>query len=319
VTRSWMKIVCIFLAALCGAAVPGRAQSSPVRSAGAQATQVDQLLQPLQPLRIGNGDLLDITVFDTPELIRKVRVSNDGNILLPLIGVVHVAGMTADQAVMAIRDKLIAGKYVKDPEVSVLISEYATQGVSVLGEVKKPGIYPATGTHRLEDYLSMAEGLTDSAGARVSITHRNAPDSPQIVAISSRLDANPGGNPVIQSGDTIFVPKAGEIFVVGDVVRQGGFLMDHDEHLTIIQAIALAQGAGRAAALDRARILRKTSAGWMEIPVQVKKILDLKAKDVALQDNDILYIPISGVRSSLNRGMDAILQSAVGVASFRTF
>jgi len=302
-----MKIACIVLAVLCGAACYVRAQNGP------ETTKVDQ------PLRIGSGDMLDITVFDTPELNNKVRVSNDGNILLPLLGVLHVAGMTADQAVTAIRARLIAGKYVKDPQVTLLISEYATQGVSVLGEVKKAGIYPAMGTHRLADYLSMAEGLTQYAGVRVSITHRDAPDAPRLIPISNLSNPRPGGNPVIQSGDTIFVPKAGEIFVVGEVVKPGGFLMDHDEQVTIIQALSLAQGANREAALNRSRILRKTSTGRIEIPVDVKKILAMKAPDAPLQDDDILFVPLSGVKSSLNRGTDVVLQMAIGAATFRTF
>jgi polysaccharide export outer membrane protein len=311
VTRSWMKLLCILLAALCSGAWPVHAQNAP--GAEAQLTRADL------PLKIGSGDMLDISVFETPELSTKVRVSNDGNVLLPLIGVLHLGGMTVDQAVTEIRAKLTTGKYVNDPQVTVLISEYATQGVSVLGEVKKPGIYPATGTHRLDDYLSMAEGLTQYAGARASITHRNAPDAPEIASISNTLNPKPGGNPVIQSGDTIFVPKAGEIFVVGDVVKPGGFLMDHDEQVTIIQALALAQGASQAAALERSRILRKTSTGREEIRVNLKKILAMKEQDVPLRDNDILFIPLSGVKSSLDKGTTAILQMAVGVTSFRTF
>jgi polysaccharide biosynthesis/export protein len=306
-TSFWMKIACIVLAVFCCTALPVRGQNGP------EITKVDQAL------KIGSGDMLDISVFDTPEFNSKVRVGNDGNILLPLIGVLHVVGMTTDQAVAVIRARLIAGKYVKDPEVTLLISEYATQGVSVLGEVKKPGIYPAMGTHRLADYLSMAEGLTQYAGARAYITHRDAPNAPQLISISGRSNPRPEGNPVIQSGDTILVPKAGQIFVVGDVVKPGGFLMDHDEQVTIVQALALAQGAGQAAALNRSRILRKTSTGRIEIPVDVKKILAMKAPDAPLQDDDILFIPLSGVKSSLNRGTDAVLQMAVGAATFRTF
>lgn len=309
VKRPSQLILCL-LAIICGLLCSPQSRAL----SGGQAQPVID-----QSLKIGAGDMLDVSVFDTPELSTKVRVGNDGNVLLPLIGILHVAGMTADEAVTAIRTKLITGKYVKNPQVTVLISEYATQGVSVLGEVKKPGIYPSTGIHRLEDYLAMAEGLTQYAGSRVSITHRNTPDAPETFAISSTLDPKPGGNPMIQSGDTIVVPKAGEVYVVGDVNKPGAFLMDHDEHVTIIQALGLAQGVGRAAALDRSRILRKTSTGHTEIPVNLKKILAMKDQDIPLQDDDILFIPVSGVKSSLDRGTDAILQSAVGVASFRTF
>lgn len=268
---------------------------------------------------INNGDMLDIAVFESPDLSTKVRVGDDGDVLLPIAGTVHVQGLSVAEASAAIRARLMERRFVKDPKVTVSITEYATRGVSVLGEVKKPGIYVAMGAHRLNDYISLAEGLTQQAGTKVSITHRTAPDQTTTVQISSSGKPTPGSNPLIESGDTVIVPKAGQVYVVGDVVRPGEYLMDHDEQLTIVQALALAQGPNRTALLKHSIIVRKTDMGRTEIPVDVQKVLTMKSKDLALMDNDILFIPVSGAKRAVNRTLEAIVQTAVGTASFRTF
>jgi polysaccharide export outer membrane protein len=291
----------------------GCAQSS------AQSDTSKSTVDPEQSNVISNGDMLDIAVFESPDLSTKVRVGEDGEVLLPITGTVHLQGLSVADASVVIRTRLMERRFVKDPKVTVSITEYATRGVSVLGEVKKAGIYMAMGSHRLNDYISLAEGLTQQAGTRVSITHRTAPDQTTIVRISSTGKPTPGSNPLIQSGDTIIVPKAGQVYVVGDVVRPGEYLMDHDEQLTIVQALALAQGANRTALLKHSVILRKTDTGRTEIPVNVAKVLTMKSKDLTLVDNDILFIPVSRAKAAVNRSVEAIVQTAIGAASYRAF
>ena len=121
---------------------------------------------------IGAGDLLEMNVFQTPELSGKLRVSNSGDVLIPLVGPLHVVGLTAEQTQNLIRQKLIDGDFIKNPQVTVFIAEYATQGVSVIGEVRKPGVFPSFGAHSLLDYLSLAEGLTPASGVRPSASER---------------------------------------------------------------------------------------------------------------------------------------------------
>lgn len=285
----------------------------------AQSNSSSTPAAPPGPTVISDGDMLDVAVFESPDLSTKVRVSEDGDADLPLVGKVHLQGLSLTDASTTIRTRLIQRRFVKDPKVTVSISEYATRGVSVLGEVKKPGIYTAMGSHRLNDYISLSEGLTQQAGTRVSITHRNAPDQPTTVRISSSGKPTPGSNPLIESGDTIVVPKAGQVYVVGDVVRPGEYLMDHDEQLTIVQALALAQGANRTALLKHSMIIRKTDTGRTEIPVDLDKVLTMKSKDITLADNDILFIPVSKTKRAVNRSLEAIVQTAVGAASYRTF
>jgi polysaccharide export outer membrane protein len=265
---------------------------------------------------IGAGDLVEMSVFDTPELSGKLRVSNSGDIILPLVGQIHVAGLTANDAEALIRQKFIDGGFVRDPQVTVFIAEYATQGVSVLGEVRTPGIYPALGAHNLVEYISIAGGLTPLAGTAVTITRFGHPDESQQVNISSSAAPKPLNNPEIFPGDSIFVEKTGLIYVIGDVVRPGGFPMDHNDHLTILQAIALAQGTTYSAKKGSTVIIRSAPNGRETIPVDLKKILASKAADEPLQDNDILFVPNSSARTAL-KNTEAILPIAASATIYR--
>jgi polysaccharide biosynthesis/export protein len=265
---------------------------------------------------IGAGDLIEMSVFDTPELSGKLRVSNTGDISLPLVGSLHVAGLKADDVQSLIRRKFIDGGFLKDPQVTVFVAEYATQGVSVLGEVKSPGIYPAFGSHHLLDYISVAGGLTSLAGTTITITRVGHPDAPENVKISASAASRPPNNPEILPGDSIFVERTGLIYVIGEVARPGGFPLNHDQHLTILQAIALAQGTSYTAAKGSAKIIRTTPQGRQEIPVNLKNILTAKAPDESLQDNDILFVPSSATKATL-KNMETILPVAASATIYR--
>lgn len=265
---------------------------------------------------IGNGDLVEMSVFDTPELSGKLRVSNTGEVILPLIGKLHIAGMKAEDAASLIRQKFIDGAYLKDPQVTVFIAEYATQNVSVLGEVKNPGIYPAFGAHRLLDYISAAQGLTPLAGTHITITHAVNPSTPEQVKVTAGATPKPENNPEIVSGDTIYVERTGVIFVVGDVMRPGGYPMDHDGQLSILQAVALAQGTNGTAAKGSVKLIRTTIHGRQEIPVDLKKILSSKETDLALQDNDILFVPSSAAKNAL-KDVELALPAAASATVYR--
>jgi polysaccharide biosynthesis/export protein len=265
---------------------------------------------------IGAGDLVEMSVFDTPELSGKLRVSNTGDILLPLVGSLHVQGLKAEEAQNLIRQKLISGGFVKDPQVTIFIAEYATEGVSVVGEVKNPGIYPAFGSHHLLDYISLAQGLTPLAGTRITITHAGKSNEPQHVKMTAGATPKPENNPEILPGDTIYVERTGIVYVIGDVARPGSFPMDHDEQLTILQAVALAQGTNPTAAKGSLRLIRTTTQGRQEIPVNLKKILSSKDTDLAMQDNDILFVPSSTAKTAL-KDMEGVVPAATAATIYR--
>jgi polysaccharide export outer membrane protein len=263
---------------------------------------------------IGPGDLLEInvyTVYGAPDVSQKTRVSNTGNVALPFVGDVHVAGLTAEKAEEAIQKAFRDGQFLNNPHVSILIDEYATQGVSIMGEVNKPAVYPVVASRRLFDMISEAGGLTARAGKSVLITHRDSPDKPVTLNLADQKHA--GGNNVdIMPGDTIVVPTAGLVYVIGNVAKPGGFTMDNSESITVMQAIALAQGIQAPAALDRTRIIRKTPGGTQEIPLRLSKILAAKSPDVTLTAGDVLFIPNSAAKGAARRTAEAILSAATG-------
>jgi polysaccharide export outer membrane protein len=265
---------------------------------------------------IGAGDLVEMSVFDTPELSGKLRISNTGDVILPLVGTLHLQGLKAGEAQTLIRQKLIDGGFLKDPQVLVFVSEYATQGVAVLGEVKNPGIYPAFGSHHLLDYISIAQGLTPLAGTTITITHAGKPTEAQRAKVTAGATPKPENNPEILPGDTIFVERTGLVYVIGDVTHPGGFPMDHDGQLTILQAVALAQGTTDTAAKGSTRLIRTTPQGRQEIPINLKKILTAKATDLPLQDNDILFVP-SSVAKNTWKGIESTLPAVAGAGIYR--
>lgn len=264
-------------------------------------------------LEISAGDLLELNSFDVPELSFRARVDERGRITLPLGGELSLAGKTAAQAGESIAARFREAEILKDPHVTVTVLEYATQGVTVLGEVRNPGIYPLLGAHSLLDLISAAGGVTSNAGKAVTITHRADPDHPVVVEIDTKPGSESGANPDIMPRDTIVIAHAGVVYVVGDVGKPGGFLTENSDRLTVLKAIALAQGANKTAALNRAKLIRKTRGERQELPVPLKKILASQAEDQALSDGDILFVPSSQQKSLAYRSMEAAIQMATGV------
>ena len=254
---------------------------------------------------IGGGDLLKVSILGVPESDQEVRVAEDGNISLNFIGSVHVAGLTTSAAQELIAKKLVAGGFFTKPQVSVFAKEYATQGVSVMGEVQKPGVYPLLGSRRLFDVLSLAGGTSAKAGKVVSITHRDHPQSPASVMLSNDASESAKNNVEIYAGDTVVVSRAGVVYVVGDVHRPSGVIMDNGSDMTVLQAIAMAEGTNPTAALNKAKLIRRTGGGPSENPLNLKDMLASKAPDVRLQAEDIIFVPNSAAKSATSRTMEA--------------
>jgi polysaccharide biosynthesis/export protein len=267
--------------------------------------------------RIGRGDLLDVKVYGSPELSNTVRVSGAGEITMPLVGSVEVSGLTAEEAQETLAQRLLSGGFLRNPQVNILIKEFATQGISVLGEVIKPGIYPLLGSRRLFDALSMAGGTTIRAGNTAVITHRDQPSTPEVLTLARDPKEAARQNIELQPGDTVMVVKSGIVYVSGDVKIPGGYAIESNESLTVLQAIALAQGLNPTASMKSVRIIRKNSGSLQEIPVELKQIMQAKAPDVALQNDDVLFIPNSASKSAARRSLESIVQVATGLAIYR--
>ena len=259
--------------------------------------------------RLGTGDLLDISVYNVPELNTKSRLGNNGDVYLPLIDYVHLAGLTVAEAQALIEKRLSDGGFVKNPHVTLNVDQSVSQGASLLGEVARPGVYPILGEPRLLDVISAAGGFTEKAGQSITVTHRNQSDKPVTVPLSRKLTDNPASNIAVSPGDTILVHKADVVYVVGEVSRPSGFLMDSD-NLTVLKAIALAGGTTRLAKMNGVTILRKGPNGMTETPIELKKILQAKVPDITLKADDILFVPSSVGKVVMTRSVDLALQAA---------
>lgn len=298
--------------------------------------------------RIGPQDLIDINVFEAAELNRSVRVSENGEVSLPLLGGIQVEGLTARQLENVLAQRL--REFVKDPHVSVMVTSIESHPISVIGEVNKPGVFQVRGSKTLLEMLSMAQGLAPEAGDEVLVM-RNAGYShlqgaklagqsqsevteqgvsangnavgPQSDTVSVNLrhllnSRDPSLNVPVYAGDIVKVTHAGIVYVVGAVKKPGGFTLHGNEQMSLLKAIALAEGLSNVSAKSRTRIIRtdEITGKRAEIPVDVGKILDGKQPDMNLQTADIIFVPSSAGKSAMYRGADAAVSAATGLLIF---
>jgi len=265
---------------------------------------------------ISPGDLLDVQVFNTPELSTKLRVDQMGRIALPLGGEVEAKGLTVAAAADVIKLKLISSQIMLHPMVMVNVMEYATEGVTVLGEVRSPGIYTLLGPHSLYDALASAGGATSSAGSSITITHADDADHPVVVKVTTPNYSAEQKATIIQPGDTIVVSKAELVYIVGDVTRSGAFYIQNGQALTVLELVSLAQGVTRTSAVKRASIVRPSATGAaVTIPVDLDKVMKNQTKNMALQAGDILVVPRSGWKTFEVTAFPTLVSGAVSVGA----
>ena len=248
---------------------------------------------------LGPGDEVEVTVYGAPDLSGRTRVGTNGNISMPLVGYVHVAGLSSSEAEEVLESQLRQNHVVNNPQVSVYVKEYTSSGISVAGQVSKPGVYSALGPHRLFDILQAAGGLTEKAASTVTISHRGGANP-----ITVELPKDPGElsrvNVELFPGDTIVVPSAGIVYVLGEVNKPGGYVLNSTGGVTVLRVVAAAGGPTHTAAVGGTKMIRRTPNGLQEVPVALKDLLRAKIADIPLQADDILYVPSSRVKTALN-------------------
>lgn len=293
----------LILAGMLGPASPAFSQTATTNLPGALN---------LRKVVIGPGDVLSVLVFDTPELSTdSVRVSQSGQVNLPVLGLVNVKGLNPIQAAVRIENELRTRGLMLEPHVTVSVVEIPSQLATVLGEIKTPGVYPVSNSPHLLDVIAMAGGLTPSAGKIVTIVHRSDPAHPVIVRLAQNVRAiGSQPNPVILPDDTVAVGKAGIIYILGDVKSPGGFLIDNNQSVSLMQAISLAGGWNKEAALSKARLIRKVPQGHEQLMLDLKHVLQGRQADVAVKNGDILYVPSSLGKNLAYRGMEAVIAAA---------
>lgn len=276
--------------------------------------------QPPESLLIGPGDLLRITVLRESELDQRVRVLDSGEVALALAGNVAVQGLTPAEAAARIAAKYRDGKFLLHPEVSVFVEEYATQTVTVLGQVAHPGAVHVAAPRSLIDVLSLAGGLTELADRHIVIERKaQGLDPPQRIRafLPNRADDTLNADVLVLPGDTVIVPKAGIVYVLGDVAHPGGYVMQNDSKMTVLQAIALAAGASKTASEKRVRLVRNVDGQSMSIDLPLRDMERGRQPDVPLQANDILYVPFS-LAKNVSLGIASITAAASSALIYAT-
>lgn len=285
---------------------------------------------------LGAGDQISIHVLNFEEINdRPIPIDLSGRIHLPLVGELQVSGNTVQQleAEMVARLK----KYVLQPDVSISVTEFRSQPVSVLGAVKSPGVQQVQGRKTILEMLSLAGGLDPAAGATVKITRQlqwgmiplpNATKDPTgqfsvaEIRLKSLIEArHPEQNILVKPNDVISVPRAETVYVIGEVQKTGGYVLNDTDDITVLQALSMAGGLSQMARPKEARILRKApgAVARTEIPVDISKMLGGRSSDVRLQPDDILFVPNNIPKRAAVRAIEAAIQIGSGVAIFRPY
>jgi len=250
--------------------------------------------------KIGPNDLLSISVYGAPELTRTVRVSAEGFVRLPMLKQkVDAKGLMPSDLEERIATALDREKILVEPVVTVTIAEYHSRPISVAGAVKVPLTFQALGQTTLLEALTRAQGLSSEAGTEILVTRPPLVPGgvPRIerIPVKGLIDAaDPVLNVTLEGGEEVRVPQIGRVFVVGNVKHPGAFKIEDGFGLTLLKALAMAEGL-MPYANKQAFIYRHGDTGspekQQEVPIDLRKILDRKLPDVPLSANDILYIP----------------------------
>lgn len=284
---------------------------------------------------LGPGDQVTIRVIDLEEFTdRSVRLDPNGFVDLPMIGRIQAGGQTIDQLKETLATRL--SRYINAPQITLNLADNQNQTVSILGSVNNPGIHPLPGPRRLLEVISLAGGAKPDAGSRVILTRRmkwgeipvtgakidgTGGYSTVSLSLDDLLNAtDPSENIFIRPGDVISIPKADIVYVLGNVKKAGGFPLSSHPTLSILQALALAEGLAPDASSNHAKIVRPAPGGDglpKEIPVDISSILSGRQADVPLFANDVLFVPNSAFKSGSKRAAEAILQAATGIIIYR--
>ena len=348
-SRSLFVVVWLLTTAAAGAAAasqkPAIDPASPSTAPGQPDPAVTHADDPTAPAaaplhdgghRLGPHDVVAVAVLQAPELNTSARVSEQGDVSLPLLGPVRASGLTTTELETSIQTQLRA-KYIRDPHVTVRLTELHSQPVSLMGAVKRPGTYQLQGAGTLLEALALAGGLADDAGdmarvqrgrARASLASSgqdtgcaagDAGRCQPIVEVDLKAllaSRDPALNVAVGPGDVIAVQSAAVVYVVGAIGKPGSFYVRGNDHVTVLRALALAGGVTPLAATHDAVVLRDTPQGTrVEIAVDLDAVLKGRAPDVPLEAQDVLFVPTSGAKVAARVTLDTLIR----IVSFRLF
>ncbi|MGA7157529.1 MAG: polysaccharide biosynthesis/export family protein [Acidobacteriaceae bacterium] len=246
------------------------------------------------------GDMISIRLFSDPKYNPAVRVNNDGTVLLPLIGIVHLEGLSVTQAEQLIAEKLVADGMYRDPQVTLQITEGPNAVVTIIGEVH--AVVPVVGSRHLLDVLSSAGGLPPTASHVITINRPGVP-KPIVVDLGTDPLRSALGNIPVFPGDTIVVSRIGLVYMLGSFKSASGTIqLNAYTPLTLTEATALSGGVKFEGKFDDLRIIRTVGDRRTVAVYNIKKVLDGKVPDPILEPNDIVYLPPQEFKQLISSG-----------------
>jgi polysaccharide export outer membrane protein len=309
-------------------------QTVPVASASTASTAPAPAPTPSTYL-LGPDDQITIQGPELDEVTnRPYRVDPEGYVSMPMLGRVKAGGSTIGDFDTQLN--LAAAKYIRHPQLVASVAEFHSQPISVVGAVNQPGAQQLQGKKTLMQVISMVGGFRPDAGNMLTITREsqwgplplpNATTdssgkySVADISIPELLkEKSPQLNIPIMPNDVITIPVSETVYVVGDVHKAGGFLLGEHKDMTVLQAVAMAEGISGTADSKHSRIIHHAeSAERTETPINVKLILAGKAEDVPLNGGDILFVPGSVSKKAGLRTAEAVIQTASGMAVWGRF
>ena len=320
-----MLLACIASKPTRAAGQPGVAIQANIEEEAASARHAQQPVssapisvpEGFENLVLAPGALLHIEVYGVPEMSMELRVGGEGNVAIPLIGAVHIAGNTVAQAQSAIAKEFSDREVFKNPQVTLNVLQFPTSSVSVTGAVQTPGKIQLLAPTALGDVLAMAGGTTNAAGNDIEVQHRASSGETR----SWHIDYAPGSDTeifhktVVEPGDSVFVHRAGVVYVLGAVNRPGGYLMVNGGALNVVQAVSLAGGETLEHSTRWAIVVRQQGGGYVQVRVSLDKMEKGLEKPTPLEMNDALYIPASRWKSAMMSG-SSILSAAAAASIY---
>ncbi len=306
---------------------PAVASPSPDATAPAAAFHAQYSAVQIRP-----GDVIAIATYGVPELtttamtsvdspesstgtgnVNGIKVGAQGEVVLPYLGIVKLAGMTPEEASGYLDKELKDKGILVDPQVTVSLVYSPTRAITVVGEVQKPQPVTAFGQLRLLDVISACGGFTPMASHDITVRRLGETETITVMLGNDPKNSDQTNIPLM-AGDTVIVPKVGNVFVVGQVRSPAAIPLSSNTPVTVMRAITMAGGVNYAAALSKVVIIRRTSNDQqVEIQLDLKKVMHGKEKDVALASDDVLLVPTNGFKATVTAGSVVTSAASAGV------
>jgi polysaccharide export outer membrane protein len=252
------------------------------------------------------GEVVHINVFDAPDFSITTSVSESGDVPFPILGSFHIGGLNSASAASALAQVLKDRNLMLDPVITVTVDSLST-GITILGEVHNPGIYPPPGKHQLSDLLAIAGGMMTTTGRIIEITNDNNPGKKDFVSWDPTMHNTENFDRPVHAGDRVLVRSCGVIYVGGNMMKPGAYPLCGSKHMTLSEVMALAGGVAPNSKLSKTYLVRTQPDGTKVVEqIDIKKVLTSHVSDPMVQEDDIIYVSPSPIK--------AILKSAAAFA-----